>query len=180
MATVTGCPSCFGELRWLEGALRCTVCGFIVEPVARLQLPLGATYAVWPRQRYVATLYPDGLSCCGTRDEEDAGNRREALQEGYRDGPRLVWSSLVEHEALHSFVAFWLYTTPSKVLRTEAGEQPSALLALRYEEEATALAFQTWKNTGQVLHPLQHYATRNEWRDTWDRFEIALHRAAGL
>lgn len=102
--------------------------------------------------RRVTTVFNDGRSCCGTR-EDNAQNRAEAEAEGYGWD---VWRCLGEHELVHAYLAETLWDCTSPVLNTEAGMvQP---YWLRMYEEALVLTFQIYLNTGRIEQPLQPFA----------------------
>ncbi len=109
------------------------------------------TYEVWDEHpRSVRTVFFDGLSCGGMRDENDPSNIREAREgQGYV-GPDAVWRSLVEHELLHSLVSEILFDRWSLVLRSEAGDETFISALDKYEEEAIVLACQRYSNTGRT------------------------------
>jgi hypothetical protein len=112
------------------------------------------TYEVWPDSRSVRTVFPDGLSCGGMRDEKDPQNIREAHEgQGYT-GADAVWKSLVDHELLHSLVAEVVFDRPSVVLRAEAGDAAFVPAWEKHEEEAVVLAFQYWFNCDSSTRPL--------------------------
>lgn len=104
-------------------------------------------FPLTPSYRFVRTTFPDGLFTDGSRDYTDPGNIREAKSQGYTpdNGKDPVWSSLVDHELLHSIVAEVIFDRPSVVLRTEAGGEFNPLWE-RYEEETIILAFQCYLN----------------------------------
>ena len=124
------------------------------EPI---EIPLRyATLRIWPSTRYVDTLWPDGKTC-GAQREDNADNRQEAADQGYT-GPDAVWRSLVEHELAHNLVSDWILGCASPTLRFEAcGEH--APYWLRLQEEAWALAFQIYANTGKAQPPLHGFYT---------------------
>ena len=120
-----------------------------------LEIPLRyATLRIWPSTRYVDTIWPDGKTCGATRGD-NAGNRQEAADQGYI-GQDAVWRSLVEHELAHNLVSEWILGLPSPTLRHEAGAE-RAPYWLRLQEEAWALAFQIYANTGKAQPPLHPY-----------------------
>lgn len=113
-----------------------------------ISIPLKyCTYEIWPESRSVRTVFPDGLSCGGMRDENDPVNIQEAEEEGYT-GKDSVWRSLVEHELLHSIICEVLFNRPSNVLRSEAGDVTFYSARQKYEEEVLVLSFQEWLNEG--------------------------------
>lgn len=114
-----------------------------------------ARFEVWPADQLVRTCFPDGLVSGATRDEDDPGNQREALAQGY-GGQRPVWRSLVEHELLHSLVAELVFGRPSLVLRTESGGEFTPTWS-RYEEEMLALALQRHLQAGEAPDLLARY-----------------------
>lgn len=128
------------------------------EPSPTLALDLRyARYEIWAERKTVATVFPDGHACFGTR-EDNPQNRREAEAQGY-SGPLAVWRSLVEHELLHSLVAEIIFDRPSVVMLTESGAGFTPTW-LRYEEEMLALSLQRLFNTGEIPDPLKRYGLR--------------------
>jgi len=119
------------------------------NPRPTLSIPLKyCTFEVWKAQRTVATVFPSGHTCAGTRADTEQ-NRTEAESQGYTGpGETIVWRSLVEHELLHNLLAEVVYDRPSRVMETESGKafHPSWL---RYYEEAQVLAAQYEINTGR-------------------------------
>lgn len=131
-------------------------------------------FEINPSAREVRTIFPDGITCCGTRDVTPA-NVREARSQGYEGSDELVvWRSLVEHELLHSLVAECIFDRHSLVLRTEGGGEfyPSWL---RYEEEMLAIGWQAFSN-GLGYGPLMRYSV-GELAIKWEDVSLQL---AGL
>lgn len=121
----------------------------IFEPEKTIDLTF-ARYEIDTDSRTVRTVFPDGISCYGTRDVTTE-NIREARSQGYKGTDAdVVWRSLVEHELLHSLVAECLFSRPSLVLRTEGGGEfhPSWL---RYEEEMLVISWQAYVNNSSPL-----------------------------
>ena len=138
----------------------------MTEPI---EIPLRyATLRIWPSTRYVDTIWPDGKTCGATR-EDNADNRQEAADQGYT-GPDAVWRSLVEHELAHNLVSDWILGQRSPTLRFEAGGEPAPYW-LRLQEEAWALSFQLYANTGRVTAPLHPFQTQlRRWRDEFRQY----------
>jgi len=130
-----------------------------------------AIYEIDSAAREVRTLFPDGITCYGTRDVTPA-NVREARSQGYKGSDeQAVWRSLVEHELLHSLVAECIFDYPSLVLRTEGGGElyPSWL---RYEEEMLAISWQAFSN-GLGHGPLIRYSV-GELAVKWEEVSLQL------
>lgn len=124
-----------------------------------ISIPLKyCTYEIWSESRSVRTVFPDGLSCGGMRDESDPVNIKEAEAEGYI-GADSVWRSLVEHELLHSIICEVLFDRPSNVLRSEAGDVTFYSARQKYEEEVLVLSFQEWSNGNH----LQYKRLSSDW-----------------
>lgn len=125
------------------------------QPAPTLTIPLKyCTFEVWKDQRTVATVFPDGYICAGSRVDTQQ-NRIEAESQGYATHDR-VWRSLVDHELLHNVIAEVMFDRISHVMATESGLEwyPSWL---RYEEEAIVLAYQYFINTGRQPDLLYKY-----------------------
>lgn len=121
-----------------------------------ISIPLKyCTYEIWPESRSVRTVFPDGLSCGGMRDENDPINIREAREgQGYT-GPDAVWCSLVDHELLHSLACEHLFDRSSYVLREQAGDTAFVAAREKYYEEVLVLDIQLFINSGRIVHPNQ-------------------------
>lgn len=133
----------------------------------RYQLPRDVTFIVDRKARKVVTLFEDGEEAHGTR-EPTAENREQAREQGYL-GPDAVWHSLVDHEALHSLVAWRMWGLQSPVLRYVANIAPTPY-ARRLYEEALVISVQRYLNLAIVdnawaLYELLLYQVRRDLDD---------------
>lgn len=124
----------------------------------RYELPLGVELLVDRSARKVITNL-GGYAAHATRDPT-AENREQAAEQGYEG--RDVWRSLVDHEALHSLVAWRMWGTKSPVLLHEAGAGP-VIYARRLYEEALVISAQRYVNLSIV-------------DDVWANHEMLLYQ----
>ena len=154
------CSRCNQLFTGDKRAYECAVCAYTpdgidpesrepaTDPCPTLSIPLKyCIFEIWADQRTVATVFPSGHTCTGSRADTEQ-NRTEAESQGYTADEQGVWRSLVEHELLHNLLAEIVHNHPSRVMETESGKafHPSWL---RYYEEAQVLAAQYEINTGR-------------------------------
>lgn len=112
---------------------------------------------------YLETVFWDGLFCPADLTVNTEDTRTTARLTGYGDDLRRMH---FEHELLHTYLAEMRGWDYSPVLRRVATQEAWSFDALRCDEEAVVLAFQSYLNTGQiapelgVLHGLDTLAQR--------------------